>query len=264
MLIRLKLLLFLYCAFGVLNMNAQSDTINITDSRGWKQGFWKATYPNGKLKYEAWFKDNKPNGIMKRYHDDGSLMAEINHLNKSDVSLARLFYNNGKLAAEGKYIGNLKDSIWRYYSYYGDYTTHTEGYNLGVKNGTWTKYYKSGELLEELNYQSNELQGEWKQYYENKVLKLTASYVDDKRTGTFITYYPNGIVETLGAFKNNLMEGKWFYYDENGIVKYTIEYKEGKPLDTTAIEKKDKEFFDMIEKSKGKFPEPSFDEIMPR
>ena len=57
-------------------IGSQSDTVfNQTDKQGHKQGYWKVKYDNGPLKYSAFFKDDKPLGLMKRYFEDGTLKA---------------------------------------------------------------------------------------------------------------------------------------------------------------------------------------------
>ena len=52
---------------------SQTDTLNQIDAKGLKQGMWKKNYANGKIMFEANFKDNVPIGEMKRYHRSGKL-----------------------------------------------------------------------------------------------------------------------------------------------------------------------------------------------
>ena len=42
--------------------------LNQVDAQGKKQGFWTKKDAEGKLIYEATFKDDKPIGEMKRFH----------------------------------------------------------------------------------------------------------------------------------------------------------------------------------------------------
>ena len=49
----------------------QDSAINQTDAKGLKQGFWKAKFDNGRIKYEGYFKDNHPVGELKRYYEEG-------------------------------------------------------------------------------------------------------------------------------------------------------------------------------------------------
>ena len=51
--------------------------INQTDSTGKRQGLWKKQFPGGNLIYEGNFKDGKPVGEWKRYHENGQVKALI-------------------------------------------------------------------------------------------------------------------------------------------------------------------------------------------
>ena len=61
-------LLILIAGKSVISGNVfQNDTIfNQTDQNKLKQGFWKKSYPNGKVAYRGFFKDDKPRGVFKR------------------------------------------------------------------------------------------------------------------------------------------------------------------------------------------------------
>ncbi|HOK52659.1 MAG TPA: hypothetical protein PLF75_12280, partial [Bacteroidales bacterium] len=64
---------------GFLLQGQSSDTLwNQTDARGWKQGYWRAYYDNGKLRYRGYFKDNQPLGEFRRYYESGGIMAVQN------------------------------------------------------------------------------------------------------------------------------------------------------------------------------------------
>ena len=84
----------LYCMPGILRIiiifsglfllaaqssgRTASDTVwNVTDEKGWKQGYWKKHYPNGHLMYRGFFQDNKPLGRMERFYDDGKLKGVL-------------------------------------------------------------------------------------------------------------------------------------------------------------------------------------------
>lgn len=72
-----KFFIIIFLTINITNLfAADSDTLwNQTDNKGKKQGNWRANYENGKLKYSGYFKDNKPVGEMKRFHENGALKA---------------------------------------------------------------------------------------------------------------------------------------------------------------------------------------------
>jgi hypothetical protein len=70
---------------------AQTDTVfNQLVDNGLKQGFWRKRYANGKPAYSAYFVDDKPLGVLVRYHENGSRMEIIDYFDDGS-SFAQLF-----------------------------------------------------------------------------------------------------------------------------------------------------------------------------
>ncbi len=242
----------------------QSDTSwNITDNLGRKQGAWRAYYENGKIKYEGYFKDNKPVGTFKRYYDDGTLLAVQNFIDNSDFSFVKMYYQTGNLAAEGRYKGKEKDSIWKYYSYYDKTLRLEEKYQNGKRHGASIKYYPNGRPAEILMYSNDAKNGTWKQFFQNGTLKLEATYINNKREGDYKLFRPDGTPEMQGRFSNNLMVGEWIYFDEKGKEMLRIKYINGVPQNTAHFDSIQNEIFKAIDANKGKIPEPDENDFLP-
>ena len=118
------------------------NTVNVVDAQGRKQGSWTKRDAEGKLLYQATFKDDKPVGEMKRFHPNGKLKAVMNFSDGSEVSNARLFDENGKQIAAGNYSGQKKTGEWTYFL--DNKLVSTENYLNGMKNGLCKRFYKSG------------------------------------------------------------------------------------------------------------------------
>jgi antitoxin component YwqK of YwqJK toxin-antitoxin module len=259
------LLLFVLSSVSLFSFSESfklDSVANKIDDKGRKQGLWKVTYENGKTKYEATFKDNKPVGEMKRFYDDGTIKAIMVFDASGKKAKAKLFYNNGVLAGEGNFVDSNKDSIWKYYSFYDKTLKMEESYVNGVKDGPTKKYYSDGKLAEVIGYKNGLKNGIWKQYFNNDSLELEATFVNDKRSGVFTAYYPNGKVEMKGAFKDNYRDGNWTYFDENGTGVMTVNYIKDVPQNTSALDKRQEEFFKILDSNKGKIPEPDENNIM--
>ena len=66
--------------YAINSAFAQTDTVfNQVDKNNMKQGYWKKDFPNGKLMYKGFFKNNKPVGEMRRYYETGELKAILNY-----------------------------------------------------------------------------------------------------------------------------------------------------------------------------------------
>jgi antitoxin component YwqK of YwqJK toxin-antitoxin module len=250
-------LLLLFISFNTL---AQTDTLfNQTDASGMKQGWWKKSYPNGKLMYKGYFRNNKPVGEMRRFHENGVIKAVLKYDPAGETARVTLYYADGQKAAEGKYFGTQKDSTWTYFSYYNHTPTVRENFVRGVREGQMLHYYTNGTVSEKLNWKADKQDGAWEQYFNNQVLKLRGNYVNGKLEGEFLVNYEDGKPYLRGRYVNDLREGKWVIYDEKGGVARQMTYQKGVSPDEEKLDERQQEMFRMIEENKGKIEEP--DEI---
>ncbi|MFA6402021.1 MAG: hypothetical protein WCX31_10410 [Salinivirgaceae bacterium] len=209
------------------NVGQEGDTvINYTDINGYKQGYWKKTYQNNNPKFEAYFIDDKPVGEMKRWDSYGNLFAVLNYDKKGETAQAVMYHKNGIVAATGKYYGQIKDSIWLYYSD-NKKCYLQESYKKGKKHGAFKNFTAEGFLLEESHWTDSIKDGPWKKYYSNGALMWESTYVNGKLEGDAKSYFEDGKVYKEGKFINDLMEGAWFKYNENGGLEKVYQYKKG-------------------------------------
>ncbi|MCX7987287.1 MAG: toxin-antitoxin system YwqK family antitoxin [Bacteroidales bacterium] len=257
---------FVCILFTIVNfalMGQSADTLwNQTDAKGLKQGYWRAYYNNGKLRYKGFFKDNQPLGEFRRYYESGGILA-IQHFTSSGSSYVTLYYENGQVAAKGKYLGQKRDSLWQFYSYYDKTLRLEENYKDGKRNGLSVKYYPNRRPAETLNWIDDKREGEWKQYFQDGNLKLEAMYVNDKRHGYFRLYRPNGMPEVFGQFSENLMDGEWVYFDEKGQERMHIRYRKGEALNPALLDSLQQELIKSMDANQGKFPEPTEENFFP-
>ncbi|MDP4208579.1 MAG: toxin-antitoxin system YwqK family antitoxin [Bacteroidota bacterium] len=260
-----SLLFFIALSICILSNAQTKDTIfNQTDKTGHKQGFWKARYPNGIIKYTAFFKDDKPVGMMKRYSENGKLKADmLFDATGTKAKVKMYYYQNGELAACGNFINTRKDSIWNYYSFYSKKLAKQETYTNGNLNGIAKSYFQNGKIAEERGWKNGVSDGIWKQYFENGVLKMSSAFSNGKRTGAFLLNYPDNKPEWIGAYLNDKPEGKWKHFDTLGQNDTNIEYKNGEALNAAELDAKEKESMDKISKMRGRIPEPDENSMVP-
>ncbi|MBN2480927.1 MAG: toxin-antitoxin system YwqK family antitoxin [Bacteroidales bacterium] len=246
-----------------LPLAAQGDSlINRTDDRNRKQGYWERAYPNGKFMYQGYFKDDVPVGEMKRYYESGALQSILNYREGGEYVGARLFYENGSLAATGVYVNMLKDSIWNYYSYYDNTLTSKESYDMGERNGPMLYYFSNGVVSERIEWHNGIKHGSWLQYFSDGTVKLNAVYTNNMLDGDFLVYHQNGQPYVKGNYLNDQRHGLWTFYNEAGSVDMELNYLNGTCLDGEKIVDQQIEFFRMIDENKGKFSEPDENEFL--
>jgi len=262
----MKYILF---AFALISINgfsaAPPDTIwNHTDNKDWKQGYWKKYYPNGQLLYKGYFRDDSPVGKMQRFYEDGKIKGELIYTGEDETTYAIMYFRNGQKGAKGKYIGQKRDSIWNYYSYYTGTLTYRESYRMGLKDGPSTKYYSEGTLAEVIHWKNDVKQGAWEQFYEDSTLRLSSRYEADQLHGKYHVFNQEQVLILEGAYKMGKMDGEWKFYDDEGNLKRRLRYRDGDILDKKELDKWREEFMDNVEKNLGKIPEPDLNNFFER
>jgi antitoxin component YwqK of YwqJK toxin-antitoxin module len=257
----------IYCLFFlpvlVLPLNSQElpDKRNYTDQDGQRQGLWERRYPDGTLQYRGYFRNNHPVGELMRYFPNGNKMAVMNFCESGINAKATLFYQDGTLAAEGNYVNEKKDSVWRYYSYYDNRLASIETWNNGIKHGVSSVFYENGKVSESVWYKNDSRNGPWRQYYENGSIRTETLFDNDQRNGVFKFYSPSGRIEISGQYLNNQMEGEWTYFDEFGQAATVIIYVDGRPENEDYLINKEQDIFRRIEEMRGRIPEPDESEL---
>ncbi|MCX6332841.1 MAG: toxin-antitoxin system YwqK family antitoxin [Bacteroidia bacterium] len=246
----------LLLAFASVATGQTQDDINKTDQQRRKQGHWIRKYANGTVMYDGTFRNDKPVGEFKRFNSDNSLKSILNYSIDSKEADATIYYPNGFILSKGKYVDQLKEGTWKFYSpEINGSILNQEMYTKNLRNGLSLKFYPDSTPAEKIYYLNGIKNGEWTQYYSNGKIYLKAFYINGVLDGKFESWYDNGSRQYSGAYKNNLRDGKWQIYSEEGILKYEITYVRGITKDKQ-LDEESSRFFDMIEKNMGKIPDP--------
>lgn len=238
-------------------VNAQED-INITDSRGLRQGEWIARYENGNIRYQGHFIDDKPVGELKRYHENGQLMAVMQYKHDNDTVDALLYHTNGFLSAKGSYTDRKKSGEWEFFS---DYLNNTllgrEIYKDDIREGESIKYHWNGNIAERVFYTGGSRTGEWVQYYTDETLALKGHYSDGKLNGSFEAFNTDGSKMLKGRYKNDTRDGEWIFYTKTGEISNTIIYEMGVATNASELIQKETDMLDELEKRGGLIADPA-------
>jgi antitoxin component YwqK of YwqJK toxin-antitoxin module len=219
---KLKFLTLTLCLAALLN-KAQT-----TDASGKKQGYWKKKdETTKKLIYEGEFKDDKPVGRFKYYYANDSIQAIMNFKDGGKVAYAKLFHPTGKRMGEGKYIKEIKDSVWLFYDEAGILLSK-DRYVTGKKDGVSYVYLPNGAVAKENTYKMDVLNGPYKEYFDGKKIKAEGNYVNGNLDGRFACYAPSGFDLVSGYYKNGEKTGPWIYKETTGKIKEKELYKNGK------------------------------------
>jgi antitoxin component YwqK of YwqJK toxin-antitoxin module len=251
------LLIFFFLVLQPVVFSQTSDSINKTDKNGMKQGHWIKKYPNGSTQYNGYFKDNKPVGIFKRYFENDTLNSILVFSNDGREAIATQYHPNGVIASKGKFVNQLREGKWKFYSSkIKGYLVAEEEYKANIRNGLSVKYYPDSILAEKVSYINDLRNGEWIQYYRDGTICLKANYVNGKLQGSFTVFFSNGKPEYLGQYKDDTRDGMWKIFNPDGSLKYNIKYSDGIAEDSEKF-KKESDYLDALEKNKGKIADPA-------
>lgn len=242
--------------FPLLALPQGTEILNKTDNSGKKQGHWIKKYPDGNIMYDGFFRNDKPAGEFKRYYEDQTLKSVLVFSDDGTEAVATLYYQNGLIASSGKYVNQLKDGLWRFFSYssrgllIGD-----EEYKKDERNGLSRKFYPDSAVAEVVNYKDDVRSGDWIKYYPDGSICFKTNCANGKLNGSFEAYFENGKPEVTGQYRNDLKEGNWLIYNNDGSRRFKIEYSSGVPK-SPDIEIYQSNYIDSLEKNMVEIPDP--------
>lgn len=201
---------------------------NTTDGQGRKQGAWKKLDEQGTVVYVGQFRDDQPYGLFTYFDTEGFKMTELDFGNGGNVQHAKMYYIDGKLQAEGKYVNHQKDSVWRFYNSDGLFLSE-ETWVMGKREGKAVVYHPGTNQAASITYFKNGLEdGPYVEYYLEGQKKMEATYVAGNMEGKAIWYFSDGRINIIGAYQHAVKNGKWTYYNSDGTVKGTETWTNGK------------------------------------
>jgi antitoxin component YwqK of YwqJK toxin-antitoxin module len=224
------LFLLFFSALAAALMAQPPAAANRTDAQGRKQGPWMRTWAGSdQPRYTGQFKDGQPVGSFTYFATDGKVESRIDHYPGGKASHGRHFHPDGTLMAEGRYVGQEKDSTWNYYDEKGRLRS-TEQWMAGKLNGTMTAYFEDGTVAERRTFKAGIAQGPAEQFYAHGAPRYTANYVNGAPEGTETYFFPKGNKEIEGRYVNGDRDGGWTYYNEDGTVNMQVLYAQGKKV----------------------------------
>lgn len=243
-------------AISLLANGQSASDKNQTDQQGRKQGHWIKKYPNEVVMYDGFFVNDSPVGEFRRYYENKVLKSLLIYSADNKEAVATMYYSNGFISSKGKYVNQLKEGKWQFFSIsINGYLICEETYSKNLRNGPSLKFYPDSTVAERLAFLNDKREGEWIQYYPNGEECLRSSYLNDKVNGRFEVWYENGKEEFSGQYKNDMRDGTWQIYDTDGTVKYKLEYVAGVAQDRQ-MDIDESQYLDQLEKNKGKIPDP--------
>lgn len=171
----------------IVPLLAQSDSINNTDEKGWKQGRWVIKSDGvenndcftGVKVEEGTFKDNRKAGTWRKWWCNGKLKNELIYNSDKTIS-SKDYFASGQLKEEG---------TWNTLGWIGPYKFYYENGQLfyewvydqsGKRTGRQRYFYENGNPMFDGEWNGGKEAGVIKEYYEDGSLRVERSFNDGK------------------------------------------------------------------------------------
>lgn len=152
-------------------MTTDGDTINAIDKKDQKQGMWIITVPElrGEPGYEeeGLYKNNKREGVWKRFNSSGDLVGTENYLNGGKDGLQQYFTMHGELVREESWKGYNPDQPYDTIPIYGTGSNEILSFKIvkaeqySVRHGDWKFYDPSnGRVMKKETYERGAIKKE--------------------------------------------------------------------------------------------------------
>ncbi|NLI09279.1 MAG: toxin-antitoxin system YwqK family antitoxin [Elusimicrobia bacterium] len=99
-----------------------------------------------------------------------------------------------------------------------------------IKNGKYSRFYPSGNILSEIYFENGKENGLAKFYYENGNLQTKAEYKNGVLDGAVYSYSPEGKILAEQNYKEGVLDGDFIEYAPDGTVKNKTVYIKGEIL----------------------------------
>ncbi|HPA87797.1 MAG TPA: toxin-antitoxin system YwqK family antitoxin [Bacteroidales bacterium] len=248
--------IFLILVFHLPASSQTTESINHSDENGRKQGHWIKKYPNGNIMYDGYFTDDRPSGEFKRYYEDNTLKSILVFNKSGEEAEATLYYPNGLPSSRGKYLNQMKEGKWQFYSPSNEgVLISEEEFSSDKRNGVSVTFYPDSTVAERIHYTKGIRNGEWHKYYPDGSPMLKTNYRNGRLHGKFEGFFENGKHEFLGNYRDDLKDGLWIIYKKDGSVRFKTTYTAGMP-DNRQKDIYETNFIDSLERSNRNIPDP--------
>jgi antitoxin component YwqK of YwqJK toxin-antitoxin module/Tfp pilus assembly protein PilF len=150
---------------------------------------------------------------------------KIDHFGKQEEVI--IYLSDGNPFMIGKVVDGKNQGKFKIVNLHGQIISELN-YVDNELNGLQRYFYESGQVSEETYYSNGIKDGETKEFLKNGNLQSVGNYKSGKLNGPFITYHVNGGKQCELTFIDDIREGKVICYYTNGKKNNELNYTKGK------------------------------------
>ena len=193
---------------GPLERIENARTIRYADAQKQRQCVYEEYWDDAKTKLRVMsvYVDNKREGMVYEYYEDGTLRYERPYVADKRHGMQKEYDYLGRLTTEREYKDDRAEGL--YINYYAA---------TGVKAATGNYVYFADTKLTQQH-------GYWVSWHENGIKSKEGEYDRGLQTGTWRYYYMTGELEIIGTYAAGKNVGTWTWYNTKGEVMRTHTY----------------------------------------
>lgn len=182
-------------------------------NKGLDSGEFRIYYPDGTLKVECDYRDDKCITSEREYYENGKLKIEKECVNGHFNGFIKTYYENGQVAQDVQQKNGKLNGLSHRYDENGVLLSEVE-YIDDVRQGIARVYYPNGKPQAEITIVDGKENGPAKEYYESGQLRKDYTIVDGQPEGKVKEYYESGRLYAKSVFKDGMSHNVTFYFDE--------------------------------------------------
>lgn len=193
------------------------------------EGVLKEFYRDGKLYEATLFENNLKKGAQKTYNFNGILISELNYLNDELNGASKNFYNEGNLEQESTFKEGHLIGDYISYHYNNQVAVKTSYNDNGKLDGLYQEYSDDGKLWYEYEYSNGKIN---KFTYYDKSGRILSQGKKKGGDLDFKAFTARGVLYMEGVYDSrDGKKGEWKYYDANsGYLKNKGGYDDNKAI----------------------------------
>lgn len=237
-------------------VNAFAGDFNRKDQTGLRQGYWVITgamaadreyAPEAKIE-EGYYKDDRREGVWKKYHPNGKLRSEIHFVSGRPNGHYTTYYSNGMTEEKGTWEEGKNIGEFKRFHHTGKLQQHFFFSETGKRNGTQYYFHENGNPALIVDITNGKESGQYKRFAEDGKLIEDKLFEDGKvkeiqvkTQGVFAEKYAKKDAHNAQLGKESVPikdkpnaasafqpNGYNILYDGNGNITQSGEFKEGK------------------------------------
>ncbi|WP_162262376.1 toxin-antitoxin system YwqK family antitoxin [Legionella brunensis] len=181
----------------------------------------KEFYENGKLEKEFHYKNGKREGIQQTYYATGDLKSEWLLVAGEKIhGTYTVYYKNKQIHYSGNYRnGELEGVVKAFYE--NGKPEAVISYHNGKWHGDSKEYFENGSVKSQAIFENGS--GLEKRFYKSGELREEMPFIDNEENGIAIGFYKSGELKYEDLYKNDQIISRKFYSKE-GELKFKQSY----------------------------------------